>query len=436
MLMRDLLLVGALLTTFFAGCLAEDPAPKGVEKPTIPALLVPVTTPLWYHPQTFPHPAFNYPTLTNPPNGTIENKWLRPIPAAELPKPIVGLQHVAQVENVPRGTGMSVIGSIAILPANPTRFVDISDPTKPKLVGEFSASTRGSDTIVYPDGRIAAILATGGTEILALNITDPTKPTEFSRHNVDRTHKVDVVPGTPIVYNSARGQIVDYSDPETPVTLSNRMPDTCHRTYFYIEPKQDHYRAICAGYDTTQLWDIKDPAAPKLVVSINMWHGRPEAPGFTAHGLSHFAILSQNRKTLVVGDEMGGGGMMQCTAHASLPGRDVSVPTGALWFYDVSNEKSPSLKGWISPRVPWDKSPGSTCTSHHGRLVPDPEGKRDLLAMGYYGAGVILVDFTDPSNARILDQFNTNAQVWEAWYYNGYIVTGDMARGLDMLKLR
>lgn len=434
MLARLVLVALALAVPVFAGCLQPEAVPKEV----LPEVtkLVPTSTPLWYHPQTFPHPAYNFPTLTNPPNGTIENVWLQPIPALKLPDKIAGMTHVAKIENVPSGAGMSLIGGIAILPAKPTRFVDIRDPEQPKVVGTFPDSTRGSDTIVYPDGRIAAILATGGTDILAVNITDPAKPTEFSRHSVVSTHKVDVVPGTPIVYNSARQQIVDYSDPEKPVTLSTTMPHRCHRTYFYIEPGQSHYRAICAGYDVTQLWDIKDPKAPTLVVSINMWHARPELPGVTPGGLSHFAILSDDRRTLVVGDEMGGGGSMRCSVHASGAGRDVSAPTGALWFYDVTNEKQPVLKGWLSPMVPWVNSPGSNCTAHHGRLVPDPEGKRDLLAMAYYGAGVVLVDFTDPSNARIVDQWNSNTNTWEAWYYNGYVVTGDLARGLDVLKFR
>lgn len=431
---RIVLLAVALAAPVMAGCLEPEPIAKEI----VPAVsrLVPTMTPLWYHPQTFPHPAFNFPTLTNPPNGTIENVWLQPIAPVKLPDRIVGMSHVAKIENVPSGAGMSLIGGIAILPSKPTRFVDIRDPMKPKVVGEFPNSTRGSDTIVYPDGRIAAILATGRADILALNITDPSKPTEFSHHDVGATHKVDVVPGTPIVYNSARGHIVDYSDPENPVTLSDRMPDTCHRTYFYIEPSQSYYRAICAGYDTTQLWDIKDPKKPTLVVSINMWHGRSELPGFTPGGLSHFAILSRDHKTLVVGDEMGGGGAMRCSVHASAGGRDASAPTGALWFYDVSNEKQPVLKGWLSPMVPWVNSPGSNCTAHHGRLVPDPEGKRDLLAMAYYGAGVLLVDFTDPANARIIDQWNPGTNTWEAWYYNGYVFTGDLARGLDVLKFR
>src|SRR5687768_4055413 len=117
-------------TLLLAGCLETEPVSEEPDKVEKIANAVPAKEPLWYNPQTFPHPKFNYPTLTNPPTE-ITNPWLRPIPAAQLPTHISGFEHVAQVKGAPRGAGMSLIGSIAILPANPTYFVDISDPTKP-----------------------------------------------------------------------------------------------------------------------------------------------------------------------------------------------------------------------------------------------------------------------------------------------------------------
>lgn len=440
--------VALLLALAFAGCLdGTSGSSKSIGSVKIGANvqarvglgLEPSLEPLWYDPETAPHPAFDYPTLSHPPAGEIKNPWLRPIPAAPLPANIVGLKHVAQVKGAPSGAGMSLIGSIAILPSGSgTRFVDISDPTKPTVIGTSQERSRGSDTIVYPNGRIVAVVATGGPRIGLIDITNPAAPIDLPAIQTTGTHKVDVVPGTPIIYNSARGDIWDASDPEKPVKVQATMPDTCHRTYFYIEPKEEYYRAICAGYDTTQLWDIKDPAKPTVVVSIPMWHGRTELPPASAAPVtfSHFAILNRNHKVLVVGDEMGGGAAMACGVNAPVGGRDVSTPTGALWFYDVSNEKSPILKGWLSPSVPWLNSPASSCTAHHGRLVPDPQGMRDLLAMGYYGAGVILVDFTDASSPKIIDQFNQGTSVWEAWYYNGYVFTGDGRRGLDAIGFR
>jgi hypothetical protein len=435
-----LLLTAILLTVAFAGCVgdtsmssktakAKSLAGKGLAK-SVGTLLVPTDTPLWSDPETFPHPAFNYPTLSSPPAGEIRNPWLRPIAAAPLPSPISGLKLVAQAKGAPSSAGMSLIGSIAILPSGTgTRFVDISNPAAPNVVGMSPERSRGSDTIVYPNGRIVAVLATGGPRIALVDITDPVHPLDLPAIETAGTHKVDVVPGTPIIYNSARGDIWDASNPEAPVKVEATMPATCHRTYFYILPAENYYRAVCASYKNTELWDIKDPAHPVQIISIPMWHAQQGVPGVTPGGLSHFAILSHNHKTLIVGDEMGGGALMACTAEGA--------PTGALWFYDVTNEKDPKLKGWLSPTAPvTNMGTPPSCTAHHGRLVPDPQGKRDLLAMGWYNAGVLLVDFTDPAHAKIVDQYYQGTDVWEAWYYNGYVFTGDIQRGLDTIGFR
>lgn len=64
-----------------------------------------------------------------------------------------------------------------------------------------------------------------------------------------------------------------------------------------------------------------------------------------------------------------------------------------------------------------------------------------MVAMSFYGAGVVLVDFTGIDFGRgmlprVVDQWAQGSDTWETWYYNGYLFTGDLARGLDVLKFR
>ncbi len=80
----------------------------------------------------------------------------------------------------------------------------------------------------------------------------------------------------------------------------------------------------------------------------------------------------------------------------------------------------------------------ATCTSHFGRTIEDT----NHLVMAFYGAGVILVDFNDLDNPRIVDQWRPVSAdaaapgiTWDAWYYEGYVFTGDITRGMDVLKL-
>lgn len=428
-----------------AGCV-EPTVPKDTDPVTLPPAvtdLIPTLTPLWHHPETTPHPMFNYPTLTSPPQNTT-NPWLLPIPSTELPASITGIELAAPLDYDTSGAGMSIIGSIAVVPANPTVFVDLSDPSAPKVAGTADVGSRGSDTIVYPDGTIAAVLATGGPNIAVIDITDPTHPSEIVNIETAGTHKVDVVPGTPIIYNSAKQEIFNLSDRENPVRSEVDMPNNCHRTYFYIEPAENYYRAICAGFEVTELWDIADPMRPLLVKQIPMWHGveRVPATSVTPVTFAHFAIMNDDHSILIVGDEAGGGGIPPgCTVSATVPGvRTVSGPLGNLWFYDITDEQNPVLQSWVSPSYLLAEAgqtvpKAGSCTAHHGRIVP-AEG-RDLIAMAFYNAGVVLVDFTDPKLPYIVDLWNENggANTWEAWYYNGWIVTGDLSRGLDVLKM-
>ena len=486
MLLRAVAPFLMLAVAAFAGCLGAEPGDDdGDVLDDVATNLVPAETPLWDVRQYVPHPAYNFPTLTNPPTGPNVPEWWVPINATPLPTPIAGLEHLAKSpDDVRRGGGMAVFGGLAVVPGygNPTSVLDIRDPASPKLLSTIDEDNhRNVDFIAYPDGRLVAIFATGRDGLLPYwDITDPAAPVRLGAlEPTTGTHKVNVVPGTPIVYNAnsdgggtgpagavpvghVPGQgtglteIFDLSDPWNPVHVQDwRNGYGCHHIYFWNDPAQEKYRAICAGIEVTQIWDTADPKNPANVVTIPVHHGVAGSPSASVFlmAFSHFSILNDDGTVLIVGDEMGGGGVPPgCGVGASAAGRSPSTPAGALWFYDVSDEKNPRLRGWFSPGAPYASNPppvspnpanpvGSvvnsaffSCTAHHGRLVPDES--RDLLAMAFYYAGVVLVDFTDPASPRMVSQFNQGTDTWEVQYYNGYLFTGDLRRGMDVLKFK
>lgn len=391
---------------------------------------------LWLDPQNAPHPAFGWPTLVHPAADEVAPQWWKAIPNAPAVESITGIEQVAGIgADVSSGAGIALFGSLAVVPGfgEESYTVDISDPTAPKVLGVMEGSHRGAAIIAYPDGRLVAVFSAGGT-IDIFDITDPTKP-ELITQIEDPSHKLGVVPGTPIVYNSAQG-IYDLTDPAKPVKVGE-TGHSCHHIFFWNDPAQSKFRALCAGYAETVLWDTTDPRAPTVVSTVPHFHGNPDLPpaSVTPVTFSHTALLNDDGTILVVGDEMGGGAAAACAVHAEAAGVSLSTPTGALWFYDVSDETNPKLLGWFSPEAhPISNPTFAGCTAHHGRLVPDPEG-RDLLTMAFYGAGVTLIDFSDPANPWLVDQWNDGTNTWEAWHYNGWIFTGDLNRGLDVLQI-
>lgn len=416
--------------------------------------LMAASAPLWADPQNAPHPAWNWPTLVNPAQGASVSEWWMPIAAAELPASIAGIEQLVQVEGVATGAGIALFGSLAVVPGfgDVSYIVDISDPTKPVVLSEFEPTQgghRGAAIVAYPDGRLVTALSTGpGFEVW--DITDPTKPTHLADVEPSNNgHKLGTVPGTPILYNANSNggglqadqgdgvtEIYDLTDPASPVLVQD-FPNGfgCHHIYFWNSAEKQ--RAICAGIEFAQIWDIADPKNPVVIVSVPIPHGVTALPSTSVFPVvtpfAHFSVLNDDGTVLIVGDELGGGSIPPgCSVGADTPVVDNGAPTGALWFYDVSDETSPQLLGWYSPGH--HLNPGNaaaSCTAHHGRLVPDPEG-RDLLAMSFYGAGVVLLDFSNPMMPQMIDQYTDTSNTWETWYYNGYLFTGDLNRGMDV----
>ncbi len=412
---------------------------------------------LWRDPRLAPHPAFGFATASHPPAGTELPEFWAPPAAPESAAKDFELELLAVTPSDARKSGgFEVFGSLAIMSGfgDNGSIIDISNPAEPVFLGAvLNNNLRGAETIAYPDGRLIVVFATERDGLPVVDITDPRRPkTLYTLQPQQDQHNVGVVPGTPIVYNagslgggnlpnggSGYTEIWDLSDPENPVELAPFNNGWgCHDISFWIDAEQDKYRAICAGVEFTQLWDIADPRSPEMIVNLPVHHGIPGtiSTAVSPAIFSHFAGLNSSGDVLFVGDETGGGIAPACVAHVNLPpASGVSFPSGAMFFYDVSNETQPMLQGWIAPAAHMLVNADSTsCTVHFGRLVPNDEG-RDLMTIGAYGAGTLIMDFTNPTLPGIVSQYADATDTWEAIYHNGWVFTGDLSKGLEVLKL-
>jgi hypothetical protein len=66
------------------------------------------------------------------------------------------------------------------------------------------------------------------------------------------------------------------------------------------------------------------------------------------------------------------------------------------------------------------------------------------MAQGWYQGGISVFDWTDPNHPREIAFFDrgpmdstklVGAGSWSAYWYNGYIVSSEIARGLDIFEL-
>ncbi len=443
------------------------------------------------------HPAYGYPSYMDFSGLDVDVPlaWVPPV-ANQLPEVVTSMELLAETSaEVASGAGIAVFGHYAFLSGNgPGSIVDIADPANPVKVADLEDGIRDADLIAHPDGRLTLVAASNGP-IFLYDVTDPTNPVTLTALLIDEnetanSHNAAVVPGTPIVYNanSAGGsftgfsdptaathetasgvtEIFDLTDPSNPVRLDDfENGYGCHDITFFIDAANEKYRAYCAGIEMTQIWDIEDPTNPEVIANIPVHYGvegAPSASVFLAM-FSHLAMVSADGNILIVGDESGGGLANACDVNVDAQVQTLAGPTGNLWFYDISDETNPMLLSAMNPTNPASQTdyqmkaaeqvqmavttfagsePGTTsvlnlafssvpsgCTAHFGRIIED----KDQMLMSFYGAGSLLIDFSDPAHPTILDQFSIGGNTWDVWEYQGYAFTGDLNRGMDVLLL-
>jgi hypothetical protein len=93
-------------------------------------------------------------------------------------------------------------------------------------------------------------------------------------------------------------------------------------------------------------------------------------------------------------------------------------------------------------KMPAAQTAVENCVAHNGSLIPIPG--RDVMVQSWYQGGVSIFDWTDAANPVEIafhDRGPVDADrmgsggTWSAYWYNGVIVSSEMARGLDIFEL-
>lgn len=335
------------------------------------------------------------------------------------------------------GTDMAFRGDVAYVGSwagegGGVRIVDISQPGSPRLLSRFPCGGNQNDVGVWRTTLVVAMhsayegpgCTAGRGGIRLVDVSDPTRPREtgFLRLPPAGTHTVTIVGSTGYVYANPGGigteadelptTIVDIRDPRAPKIAGTFTPPGstgCHD----INVVGD--RAYCAGSNVTQIWDVSDPVRPVVISAI-------VNPAIFFH---HTAVPSSDGDTLVIADEAFG-------VHACDPtGKN---PTGAFWFYDITVEQAPVLRGWIGNTEQLGYGHIFTskwCTVHNFNMVP---GKDWMVAAAYNG-GTSIIDFSEPSLPTVIAHLApTGADTWSSYYHRGYVYASDLGRGFDVME--
>jgi hypothetical protein len=198
-----------------------------------------------------------------------------------------------------------------------------------------------------------------------------------------------------------------------------RGPDQCHDITLY--PAMGLAGGACEGYGL--LLDISDPANPSRLAAVadsnfSYWHS---------------ATFSNDAKKVLFTDEWGGGGQPKC--RESDP-----KEWGANAIFAINDGNEMEFKSYY--KLPAVQTPEENCVAHNGSLIPVPG--RDIMVQAWYQGGISIFDWTNPEQPVEI-AFHDRGPVdstqmqmggsWSVYWYNGKIVSSEIARGLDVFEL-
>ncbi|MDY7087821.1 MAG: hypothetical protein SYR96_22280 [Actinomycetota bacterium] len=198
----------------------------------------------------------------------------------------------------------------------------------------------------------------------------------------------------------------------------------CHDITVYAE--KDLAAGACMGDGV--LFDIKNRAKPTVITTV-----RDEVN----FAFWHSATFNNSGTKVVFTDELGGGGAATCNAAIG-PNR------GADAIYDIVTKKGKKKLEFRSYfKIPRYNADTEVCVAHNGSLIPVPG--RDIMVQAWYLGGISVWDFTDSRRPREIAFWErgplsltqlTGGGSWSAYWYNGYIYSNDITKGVDVLELR
>ncbi|MBA2305529.1 MAG: hypothetical protein H0W08_23250 [Acidobacteria bacterium] len=327
-------------------------------------------------------------------------------------------------------------------PVSPERFrgvriFDITDIRKPRQLAAVQ-TCRGSHThtlLEDPDDTQNIYVYGSGTgtprsadELTGCSDKKPEEDSNTSYFSIDVIQIPLASPETAKIVGRPRL----FADPQTgaiaglakkgdhgPGTQTTSETNQCHDITVF--PSLGLAAGACSGNGI--LLDISDPVKPV----------RLDAAADKSFAYWHSATFNADGTKVIFTDEWGGGTRPRCRATDS-------PEWGANAIFDVVDRK---LQFRSYYKLPAPQSDVENCVAHNGSIVPVPG--RDIMVQAWYQGGVSVFDFTDSTKPYEIAYYDRGpidakrlitAGEWSTYWYNGLIYGAEIARGLDIFRLK
>jgi hypothetical protein len=303
--------------------------------------------------------------------------------------------------------------------AHPEQAAIVSSP---RIFNDLEAPPTHGEAVedkAIREAEVAEARRTGGYTVMVQGL-EQALPSQYAAQLLNDIVKERGGTGAPTAADSAKLRtdlpaIITrmFGDPNT-----RTGPTQCHDITVY--PAIGLAGGACGGYGL--LLDISDPIHPVRVAAVadsnfSYWHS---------------ASFNNDGTKMLFSDEWGGGGGPKCRAT------DPKEWGADAIFTRTGNELT--FESYY--KLPVAQTSLENCVAHNGSLIPIPG--RDVMAQAWYQGGISVFDWTDASNPHEIAFFDRGPSdstklapggSWSVYWYNGVMVSSEIARGLDILEL-
>jgi hypothetical protein len=303
--------------------------------------------------------------------------------------------------------------------ANPAQASIVSSPRVFEGLKRIQSHGEAPEDIAEAQRAAAAAKARGQFTAVIFGLERPLPP-GFTAPMLDSIVKARNGTGTPTVADSAALRAA------LPGIIAKMIGEDgdrmkymqCHDITLY--PAIGRAGGACEGFGF--LMDISNPIQPV----------RLDAVADSNFSYWHSATFNNDGTKILFSDEWGGGGAPKCRATDKMEwGADAifTIEDGKMHFQSYY-------------KMPAPQTPLENCVAHNGSLIPIPG--RDVMAQAWYQGGISVFEWTDPKHPREIAFFDRGpvdsarmvmAGSWSVYWYNGVLVSSEIARGLDILEL-
>jgi len=297
------------------------------------------------------------------------------------------------------------------------KIFDISDPVNPQYIKAVKTDCGSHTQTLIPgkSGDNAIYLYVSSYNLSRASVANCALPHDkISVIRVPRTNPAAaLVVSTPILF----------PDGGNPSGNGTSETTGCHDITAY--PEKDLAAGACMGDGA--LFDISDRANPKTITTVR------DTANFA---FWHSATFNNDATKVVFTDELGGGGGAECNEA-------VGPTRGANAIYAITGagaNRKLSFRSYY--KIPRENTNNENCVAHNGSLIPVPG--RDIMVQAWYQGGISVYDFTNARNPKeiaywergpLSDTQMITGGSWSAYWYNGFIYSSDIQKGLDVLEL-